>query len=68
MTNETNNAGQTLGIIAIILGGIALLLSFTCIGFIAVLPGVVAIVLSAISLSQANKEDAPRALSISLPT
>lgn len=65
MTNETNNAGQTLGIIAIILGGLALILSFTCIGFIAILPGIVAIVLSAISLSQANKENAPRGLSVS---
>lgn len=63
--NNQNKAGQVTGIIGIILGIIALIISFTCIGALAIIPGIVAIVLSAISLSQVNKsENGQKGLSI----
>ncbi|MCT4638161.1 MAG: CD20-like domain-containing protein [Bacteroidales bacterium] len=52
---QYTNAGRTLGIIAIVFGGVALFLSFTCLGFAAIFPGVVAIVLSILSLNQAKR-------------
>lgn len=65
MTNQTNKAGQTLGIIGLVLGGLAFLISLTCVGgIIAIMPAIVAIVLSAVSLSQAKQANAPKGLSI----
>lgn len=50
------NAGQGFGIASLILGILALLIAFIpCIGFLAIIPGVVAIVLAIVGLSQAGK-------------
>src|SRR6056297_3318303 len=63
--NKTSNAGQGLGIAGLVLGIIALIISFIpCLGVWAILPGIVAIVLSAIGFSQANKANAAKGLVI----
>jgi len=60
------NAGQSFGIAGLILGIIALLISFIyCIGFIALIPGVLAIVLSIVGLVQARKGNGSQGLIIS---
>jgi len=63
--NKTSNAGQGLGIAGLVLGIIALIISFIpCLGVWAIIPGIVAIVLSAIGFSQANKANAAKGLVI----
>ena len=65
MEEKKSNAGQGLGIAGLILGIIALIISFIpCLGMYAVIPGVIAIVLSAIAFSQAKKADAAKGLII----
>lgn len=59
------NAGQGLGIAGLVLGIIALIISFIpCLGMYAIAPGVIAIVLSAIGYSQANNANAKKGLII----
>jgi len=63
--NKTSTAGQGLGIAGLVLGIITLIISFIpCIGVWAILPGIVAIVLSAIGFAQANKANAAKELVI----
>lgn len=63
--NKTSNAGQGLGIAGLVLGIIALIISFIpCLGMYALIPGVIAIVLSAIGFSQASKVNAKKGLLI----
>jgi membrane-bound ClpP family serine protease len=65
MEQERTNAGQTLGIIGLILGIITFMLGFIpCIGIIAIIPGIIAIILSAIGLSQANRDNGARSINI----
>lgn len=60
---RSSNAGQSLGIIALIFGIIGVLAAFIpCFGFIAVLFGILAIVFGAIALNQAKKENASTSL------
>jgi hypothetical protein len=60
-----SNAGKGLGIAGLVLGILAAIISFIpCLGFWAVVPGVIAIILSAISLSQAGKAGASKGLAI----
>lgn len=60
-----STAGQGLGIAGFVLGLIALIISFIpCLGMYALLPGIIAIVLSAIALSQASKTNAAKGLII----
>ncbi|MFW6218971.1 MAG: DUF4190 domain-containing protein [Bacteroidota bacterium] len=62
--NKTN-AGQGLGIAGLVLGIIAVIVSFIpCVGLIALVPGLVGIVLSAIGLNQANKGNGAKGLII----
>jgi hypothetical protein len=64
-SNSNPNAGKGLGIAGLVLGIIAVVFSFVpCLGAYAVFPGALAIVLSAISISQANKANAPKGLAI----
>jgi hypothetical protein len=65
-TNSSNpNSGKGLGVAGLVLGIIAVVFSFVpCLGAYAVFPGVIAIVLSAISLSKANKANAQKGLAI----
>ncbi|MDQ6529408.1 hypothetical protein [Flavobacterium sp. LHD-85] len=59
----SSNAGQSMGIVALIFGVIGVLAAFIpCFGFIAVIFGVLAIVFGAIALHQAKKENAPTSL------
>ena len=63
--NKTSNAGQGLGIAGLVLGITALIISFIpCLGMWAIIPGIIAIVLSAIGFSQANKANAKKGLVI----
>ena len=65
MTNEKTNAGQALGIAGFVLGLLALIISFIpCLGMYALFPGLIAIVLSAIGMSQASKAGASKGLII----
>jgi membrane-bound ClpP family serine protease len=65
MTNQQTSQGQGLGIAGLVLGIIALIISFIpCLGMYALVPGIVAIVLSAIGLSQASKANAAKGLTI----
>lgn len=59
------NAGKGLGIAGLVLGILAAIISFIpCLGVWAVVPGIIAIILSIISLSQAKKAGAGKGLAI----
>ncbi|MCY1635123.1 hypothetical protein [Marinifilum sp. D737] len=65
MEEVRSNSGQTLGIIALVLGILTLFIGFIpCIGFVAFIPGVIAIILSIIGLSKANKDNGAIGLNI----
>ncbi len=54
-------AGQTLGIAALITAIITFVMAvIPCIGIIAIIPGIIAIVLAGVGLSHAARENAPR--------
>ncbi|MBF4484054.1 DUF4190 domain-containing protein [Flavobacterium sp. CSZ] len=56
---QPSNAGQGMGIAALVLGIVGLIAAFIpCFGFIAVIFGVLAIIFGAIGLSQAKREQA----------
>jgi len=61
---QYNTAGRTLGILGIVLGGIALFMSFTCIGYLALIPSVSAIVLSILSMRQAREYNGNKNLGV----
>ncbi|HUW05105.1 MAG TPA: DUF308 domain-containing protein [Williamwhitmania sp.] len=63
MDTKQTTAGQTLGILGIVLGIIAFLISLIpCVGIIAIVPGIIAIVLSAIGLDQARRSNGAKGL------
>lgn len=65
MEEQTSNAGQGLGIAALVLGIVALILAFIpCFGWIALIPGIIAIILAVVALSQASQARAPKGLII----
>ncbi|MFZ2338192.1 MAG: DUF4190 domain-containing protein [Bacteroidales bacterium] len=54
-------AGQTLGIAALITAIVTFVIGvIPCVGLIAVIPGIIAIVLASVGLSQAARNDSPR--------
>jgi predicted PurR-regulated permease PerM len=56
-------AGQTLGIAALITAIITFVMAvIPCVGIIAIIPGIIAIVLAGVGLSHAARENAPRGL------
>jgi hypothetical protein len=60
---KKSNAGHGLGIAGLVLGILALIIAFIpCVGALALIPGIIAIILSAVGLSQANKVNASRGL------
>jgi len=60
---QKSNAGQGLGIAGLVLGIISLIIAFIpCFGWVAIVPGAVAIVLSVVGLSQATKVNAPKGI------
>lgn len=60
-----SNTGQGLGIAGLVLGIIALIISFIpCLGMWALIPGIIAIVFSAIGYSQASQANASKGILI----
>ena len=61
MEEVKNNSGQNLGIAALITAVITFVLAvIPCVGLIAIIPGIIAIVLAAVGLSQASRYNSPR--------
>ena len=61
MEDVKNNSGQNLGIAALITAIITFVLSvIPCVGLIAIIPGIIAIILASVGLSQAARDKAPR--------
>ena len=61
MEEVRNNTGQNLGIAALVTAIITFVLAvIPCVGLIAIIPGIIAIVLASVGLSQASRNNAPR--------
>lgn len=61
MEEVKNNTGQNLGIAALITAILTFVLSvIPCVGLIAIIPGIIAIVLASVGLSHASRNDSPR--------
>jgi uncharacterized membrane protein len=60
MEEVKNNSGQNLGVAALITAILTFVLAvIPCVGLIAIIPGIIAIVLAAVGLSQASRNDSP---------
>jgi hypothetical protein len=56
-----NNSGQNLGVAALITAIITFVLAvIPCVGLIAIIPGIIAIILASVGLSQASRTNAPK--------
>jgi hypothetical protein len=65
MEDVKNNTGQNLGIAALITAIITFVLAvIPCVGLIAIVPGIIAIVLASVGLSQASRNNSPRGVAI----
>ena len=65
MEDVKNNTGQNLGIAALITAIITFVFAvIPCVGLIAVIPGIIAIVLASVGFSQAARNNAPRGMLI----
>ena len=65
MEEVRNNSGQNLGIAALITAVITFVLAvIPCVGLIAIIPGIIAIILAAVGLSHAARNDSPRGVLI----
>ena len=65
MEEEKKNSGQKLGIAALITAIITFVIAvIPCVGLIAIIPGIIAIVLASVGLSQASRSDSPRGVLI----
>jgi hypothetical protein len=65
MEEQKSTAGQGFGIAGLILGIIAFIFAFIpCFGWVALIPGLIAIALSIVALSQANKANGAKGLII----
>lgn len=63
MEEVKSNAGQNLGVAALIVGILTFVLAvFPCLGVLAIIPGIVTIVLASVGLSQASRNNAPRGM------
>jgi len=61
MEDIKNNSGQNLGIAALITAIITFVLAvIPCVGLIAIIPGIIAIVLASVGISQATRNNSPR--------
>jgi phosphate/sulfate permease len=61
----TNKTGQNLGIAALITAIITFVFAvIPCVGLMAIIPGIIAIVLASVGLSQASRTDSPRGILI----
>ena len=65
MEPSQNNTGQNLGIAALVTAIITFVLAvIPCVGLIAIIPGIIAIVLATVGLSQASRNNSPRGMLI----
>ena len=63
MEETQNNTGQNLGIAALITAIVTFVLAvIPCVGLIAIIPGIIAIVLASVGLSNAAKSNSPRGI------
>jgi hypothetical protein len=63
MEDIRNNTGQNLGIAALITAIITFVFAvIPCVGIIAIIPGIIAVVLATVGLSQAARNNAPRGM------
>lgn len=61
MEEVRNNSGQNLGIAALITAVITFVLAvIPCVGLIAIIPGIIAIILASVGLSQASRNSSPK--------
>ncbi len=61
MEEVKKNTGQNLGIAALITAVITFVLAvIPCVGLIAIIPGIIAIVIASVGLSQASRNNSPR--------
>lgn len=61
MEEVKNNTGQNLGIAALITAILTFVLAvIPCVGVIAIIPGIIAIVLASVGLSHANRNNSPK--------
>jgi hypothetical protein len=62
---KVSNAGQNLGIAALITAIVTFVIAvIPCIGLVAIIPGIVAIILATVGLSQASRSNSPKGLLI----
>jgi phosphate/sulfate permease len=65
MEEVKTNSGQTMGIAALITAIITFVFAvIPCIGIIAIIPGIIAIVLASVGLSQASRNNSPKGVLI----
>ncbi|HLN20378.1 MAG TPA: hypothetical protein VK213_04770 [Bacteroidales bacterium] len=65
MEEVRNNSAQNLGTAALITAIITFVLAvIPCVGIIAIIPGIIAIILAAVGLSQASRNNSPKGLVI----
>lgn len=65
MEESRNNSSQNLGIAALITAIITFVLAvIPCVGLIAIIPGIIAIILASVGLSQASRSNSPKGLLI----
>lgn len=65
MEEVKNNTGNGLGVAALITAIITFVLAvIPCVGLIAIIPGIIAIILASVGLSQASRSNAPRGVLI----
>ncbi len=58
---EKTNSGQALGIAALITAIITFVIAvIPCIGVVAIIPGIIAVILASVGLSQASRNNSPR--------
>jgi hypothetical protein len=65
MEEVRNNSGQNLGIAALITAVITFVLAvIPCVGLVAIIPGIIAIILASVGLSQANRNNTPHGVAV----
>jgi len=65
MEEVKNNSGQNLGIAALITAILTFVLAvIPCVGLIAIIPGIIAVVLASVGLSQASRDNSPHGVAL----
>jgi len=65
MEEVKNNSGQNLGIAALITAVITFVLAvIPCVGLIAIIPGIIAIILASVGISQAGRNNSPHGVPV----